>query len=60
MRQKLRKYARDFETEIATFKENPDESEPEEEKEESSSEGEDMSAADFRKETVAPKFVNYT
>jgi len=61
LRQKLRRYNRDFETEIAAYKENPDqgdeeEEEAEEEEEDSDSEAEGMTAGDFlKKPTPAEK-----
>ena len=50
LRQKLRKYVKDFEADMAKFKENPDVEEEEEEEEELESEAEEeVGAATFRK-----------
>lgn len=52
LRQKMRKYVKDFETDMAKFKENPDDEEEDEEAEEKSSDEEsedEVSAPAFRK-----------
>ncbi|XP_070204954.1 eukaryotic translation initiation factor 3 subunit C-like isoform X3 [Littorina saxatilis] len=63
LRQKLRKYCRDFETDMTKYRENPDEGEDEEEKEEKGEEGrsgdesDEAPAKDEMKPMKAAKFV---
>lgn len=63
LRQKERKYVRDFEEEMAAFRENPDfeeseaEKEDQEEDEEALSDEELLGPAAFKSDPSAPKYV---
>ncbi|XP_013778391.1 eukaryotic translation initiation factor 3 subunit C-like [Limulus polyphemus] len=55
LRQKLRKYNKDFDTELATYRENPEVEEEKDEQEESESDDDDE-AEDFLKKPAASEF----